>query len=420
MVLLNQVEKNSVRYWASWAGIVGFLLCMASLPISAAGLSIGTVVLVASAFFAKGFREQLRCFAADQPAMLLGLFLVGHLLSIFWTEDWELWVKQCRIRLPLLLAMFALTVHGPFPKKILRWGLFVLLLSAFVSGTATAIDYFLHKEQMDLQISVSKPLKIYFDINHIYFSILLAFSIFGGIWLWLENRSRTWRGERLVLAVLILGNFFFLHLLTARTGLVAFYLACFSVGLVWLLWSKKYLFSLLLVVGLGGSPFLAYHFIPSLQHRIDNTLVDLQVYQNGGDPNFRSLATRLESWEAAWHIFQDHPWTGVGSADLRKEMAIQYQEGGSQLCQKNFILPHSQFLITLAGQGAFMGIWLLVAWFWPVLRKPMEKSWLFFAFWVIYSFGMLGESLMDRQIGVMFLVICFMLTRWIGNSEEDV
>lgn len=396
----------------------GFLLCMAGLPTSPAVLSIGTVTMILPAFAALPLRQQWQKFRRDPAAWLLALILVVQVLSWFWTENKEQWVNQVRVKLPLLFGLYSLSVLGPFSQRWVRIGFMVLSLAACVTGTATVIDYLIHREQIEMQIQVSKPMELVFEVNHIYFSIIMAFTVLACFWLWRSREIVFHRLERPLMLVIGLANMGIMHVLTARTGLLAFYLAALALGVWFLLRQKKYLFALLVVVGITSLPVLGYYSVSSLRHRIDNTFMDIDRYFNGDDPNYLSIGMRFESWKAAIHLFQAHPMIGVGMGDLEYEMDRQYLKEDTNLHDENFVLPHNQFIQTMAGLGLLGLLPLLLGWVYPAIRQPGKKHWLFFGFWIILGFGMMGESVLERQVGVMLVVTLLMATRWIEVSVQ--
>lgn len=395
----------------------GFLLCMASLPTSAAGLSIGTVAMILPAFASMPLKEQWKRFWNDKPAFFLSLILLVQAISILWTSDYEDWMEQMRIKLPLLFGLYSLAVMGPFSLKWIRIGLMVFLGATFVTGSATVVDYFMHKDQIEMQIQVSKPVTLVFDINHIYFSIIIAFSVFVGLWLRSFKEPIFHKAERWAITFLLVAHVIIMHVLTARTGLLAFYVAAMLLGLWFLVSKRKYLLAILLVLGISSLPVVGYYTVSSLKHRIDNTISDLDQYFSGYDPNYLSIGTRFESWKTAGNLWRESPVLGVGMADLKEEMWLQYFEDASDLCEENYVLPHNQFIQILAGFGLLGLLVFGFAWFYPVVVRPKEKAWLFYAFWVIVGFGMMGESMMERQIGVMLVVTMWMATRWIPVQE---
>ena len=419
LVAMENVQANSWTLWMERLGLFGFLLCMLGLPISPALLSIGTVAMIVPALASRPPMEQFKRFYKDKAAFFLSLIFVVQVLSFFWTDNTEQFVEHLRIKAPLFFGLYALTVIGPFDKKWLRIGLALFILAAFITGTATMVDYFMHKQQYDLEIEVSKPLPIFFDINHIYFSLLLAFSVFGSFWMFRKREHFFVPAERYLWLALSIAQFAYLHVLTARTGLLGFYAAAFVLFIFYIFQRKKYLIGALILAGFVAAPFLGYKYVPSLQYRVDNTIWDLERYFAGGDPNYLSLGMRFESWKAAWGLFKSNPVGGVAMADLNEEMWDQYIRDGSLLCDNNYILPHNEFIQIAAGLGLLGLLSFGLGWFYPLFQGIKRQGWLFWAFWIVFGFGMLGESVAERQIGVMCIVVMWMTTRWLSETYRN-
>ncbi|MEM7039277.1 MAG: O-antigen ligase family protein, partial [Bacteroidota bacterium] len=360
----------------SWYGI---LLCLAGIVTSPALLSIGTIVTILPAFAAVPLKEQLRRYWAHKPAFFLSLIFLLQLLSALWTRESaiEIWTTQIRVKAPLLFALYSLAVLGPFSVRHVRIALMVLLLSVVFVGSGTMVDYFLNKAEIDLRIQVSKEIQVWLGVNHIYFSIVSGFATLSAVWLTRFRKPIFFPRERQVIIGLAVMNFLIMHVLTTRTGLVGLYITAMVLGGIYVVQKRKFLIGGLALVMFVSLPFVGYKLVPSFKHRIDNTWMDVSTYFSGGDPNYLSIGTRLESWKMAVNIFRKHPFLGVGMADLNADMVDQYVEDETLLCPENFVLPHNQFLRNLAGFGLPGFLLLSIGWFWPVVFGMRRRNWLF-------------------------------------------
>ena len=193
-------------------------------------------------------------------------------------------------------------------------------------------------------------------------------------------------------------------------------------GFVWVIKEKRYLAGVIALAVLMALPIVGYYTVSSFQHRLDNTVVDLSRYFAGKDPNYLSIGTRFESWKAAIHLFERNPILGVGMADIKEAMIAQYIRDETKLCPENFVMPHNQFLLNLAGFGLVGLVLFCVGWFYPLFQRRIPLSWLFWGFWLMLTLAMMGESTMERQVGVNFTVPVFMLAlgagvRWPGQDR---
>lgn len=403
------------EHYAREVAYAGILLCMVGMVTSPALLSIGTVTLILPALVAVPLGEQWRRFWGHKPAFFLSLIFLVQIASGLWTREAEfsVWLEQVRIKAPLFFGMYSLAVLGPYARDRVRIALILLLLAVTFVGTGTMVDYFLNRAAINQRIQVSKEVQVWLGMNHIYFSIVSGFSVLAGVWLAQFKTPLRWRGERGVIIGLTLVVFVTMHVLTTRTGLVGLYLTGGLLGFVYVLRQKKYLLGALAFVVLVSVPFVGYEAIPSFRYRIDNTWMDVSRYFRGKDPNYLSIGTRLESWKTAVNLFKRHPLIGVGMADIKADMTDQYVADETLLCPENFVLPHNQFLRLMAGFGLLGLLPFTYAWFMTPLQRRIPKGWLFWAFWLTYSLAMLGESTVERQVGIMFLITLL----WLSLSE---
>jgi|GEM_PF-1167932 O-antigen ligase len=422
----QMVPETAWTHYSRMVSFSGILLALAFVTLSPALLSIGVAALVLPSLVSRHPLIQLQRFWKNKPAVLFSLLFFVHLLSGIWSREsaatifWD----QTIIKAPLLFTPFAVSVMGPYPLRWVRIALSVLLLSTFVTATGSVLDYALHHDAINEAIRNSKEVSVWTGINHIYFSILCGFSALSTIWLLRFRVPALFRGEKWVIGIMGGLNFLFMHVMTTRTGLVGVYMTLMVLGFVWVVRERKYLIGVLAAIVLFLLPIVGYYTVTSFQRRLDNSIVDVQRYFGDKDPNYLSIGTRFESWKAAWHIFQNNPAVGVGMADIKEAMIAQYLEDESRLCPENFILPHNQFLMVMAGYG-FLGLLAFgSAWFYPLFQRNIPRSWLFWGFWIISTASMMGESILERQVGVNFVCIMFMLAlsagvQWPGQDKAS-
>lgn len=343
-------------------------------------------------------------------AFLLSLILLFQFASGLYTFNAGGWLAEMRIKLPLAVILFGMSILGPFTLKEKKISLGLLILSTFVTGTLTLFHYLANRVEIDALIASSKPMEIMFKIPHIYYSIVMAFSILGGYWFFRQKTIALHRYEKWIVGAATLANFAYLHVLTTRTGLVACYLAILGLGILIFLRNRQYLRLAILLGMLTALPVMGYFTVPSLKARLVNTYWDVWNWSRGGDPNYLSIATRLESWRVAYDLIERNPLLGVGTADLHDEMTLQYVLSKSLLCPENQVEPHNMFITYFAGYGILGGVYFIFCWFYPLFRREIRSEFLFQAFWLISTFAMMGEATLERQVGIMFMALCLMIS----------
>lgn len=405
-------------HWARLVSFVGVMVAFGGMTMSPAILSIGIGAMIMPAFIAFPLKVQLRRFWTHKPALFLSLLFFVHLLSGIWTRDTAapIYLDLIKIKAPLFLSAYALAVLGPFPLRWIRLVLMLLLVTTFLTALGTVIDFAINREAINEAIQSSKEIKVWTGINHIYFSILCGFATLSTIWLVRFKVPALFRGEKILIAVLGSANFLFMHIMTTRTGLVGMYITLFVLGVIWVIQEKRYFLGVVAAIFLVMMPLVGYYSIGSFQRRLDNSIVDVTRYFSGKDPNYLSIGTRIESWKAAVHIFQDNPLKGVGMADMKEAMTAQYIKDESRLCPENFIPVHNQFLLNMAGYGVLGFVAFGLGWFYPLFQRRIPRSWLFWGFWILATASMMGESILERQVGINFVTVVFMLSLGTGVS----
>lgn len=217
--------------------------------------------------------------------------------------------------------------------------------------------------------------------------------------------------------------FISLHIISARTGLLGYWLGI----LIWILFqlrSKSKLFKvrpqyvLLGLVVLGALMIQ----IPSVKNRIRNTQEDLTALWSGGDLNHKSVGQRVEAWKATWGILENKQkaFLGVGSAQFESELLASYERQHTSLYISNRIGPHNQTLQWAATYGWPVA---LLAWglFIAYLIKLLPWRLVLFVGVPIIAASMF-ESLAQRQAGILALLILWISVQAIeakrGNCKK--
>lgn len=436
----QSLSPDQKEHWLSWLAFIGTAGALVGLVTSPAVLSIGVIIVIVTGgglwplfrfietrktqtsvkeLFLTGWSR----YWGNKPAIFLGLFFLFHVVAKFYTYDDGAWLEDTRIKLPLFFVPLSFALLPAFSRRQVRIMIALMILAVTLVSVGTAVNYYLNKEAIDAAIAQSTPLHIFLGVNHIYFSFILAFTVASGVWWFRKGKEHTllFKAEKWIMLALTAWNFYALHLFTARTGLVAFYIAAAGFVLYYFVRKRKYFVAIALIAAGAIAPVGGYFALSSLRNRVDNTVMDLTNYFNGGDPNYLSISTRMEAMKTAWHIFEDHPWIGTGVADLETEMENQYIRDGTCLISKNWAMPHNQFILFLAGLGVGGLLLFLLTCFVPWLDAKYRNSGMFLIVWLLMMSAMLAESLLERQVGVSFFVLFWFIAplMTIDSSSES-
>lgn len=384
-----------------YTGVFGAILLMIGYCYSRVLMSIGAFLVFLQPFLSYKPAAIGQLFLQNRWIWLFYSYFLLTLITYFYTNNVAGFTNQIRVLIPFLLIPFGLLASAFYDKRN-RFiiGAF-LIMSVFTTGLLSFFNYLLEYSTIHEQVLKSQAVPIVTGINHIYYSVLLAFGTLLGImalWQqWVSHRHWRW-----LLGTITALNFLFLHVFTARTGLGGFYFAAAIVFLArWIKyrqWSKA--LGSVALLGIIGS--LAVIFIPTLNNKYQNTVKDINVYMKGKNPNYFSIAMRLKAWERTSQLIIKHPVKGVGPGDLMNELDSVYMNRGTLLIPKNRKGPHNQFLQSFAELG-IPGFLVAVAFFiYPLYCYFRSMNTIGLAFLVLMAFAFFFESMLERQTGITF------------------
>jgi O-antigen ligase len=388
-----------------WEGLAwgGLALALLALPWSKALLSIAVPVIAAGAWghwLCSRARARLR----GQGLLIVLLFALSLWAGGF-SDSQEAWLRDLRQKLPLLLLGLAALPMPVFSRR--GYEALSLLYQLPLAGLAlpTLWRAFGQYEATLAAVARNSNIDIAGSISHIYYGLLLAFGALLALAWALEGGRRRWAW-----AAIFLLQALFLHLLTSRTGLLAFYAGLGALLVALAFRRRRYGLLAGALLLLAALPLISYYAIPSFRLRVHVSLYDYQQYRNPeADLTDHSLSMRLLAWEAAWELFRAQPLRGVGIADLEAEMQAQYLRGPQRADPARLPQnPHNQYLEYLAGFGLPGLLLLLPAASAALLqRRPPVLA---FAYTALILTAMATESILERQVGMCFFAIFAIIT----------
>jgi len=399
--LLKKATSNLAFLGALFIS-VGFMIA----ERTPAPQSIGVALIFLHPFFNRGVRPALINLVRSPYAYGLAAYYLLILVSAWHGGNMHEYGTLIFMQLPLVLIPFGLYKADMFSARQRNIILGALVGAAVIAGIASFVNYVIHSETINEQIKHSKPISIVTGVNHIYYSIILAFSAAILQWMLFVDRinDRLWRNLAIGGLVIIV---FLLHTISARTGLVCFYIEV-GVSTIWITARrKKVVPGLFIVAGMALLAFLSIKFAPSIKNRLDNTKVDIHQYTSGENINHYSISQRLEALKIGYGVFKKNPLTGVGPANVQNAMYAEYALEKSQLEQDNRIKPHNQFLYTLVSLGIVGGLVLCFILFMPFVSGHAFKNYLLLMFLVVCLVAFQFEYMLERQVGITFFCLFY-------------
>ena len=364
-----------------------FLLSIASIGFAA--IALYTALVEKTKFNAKAFWP----FAA-----LVLIFMITFISGIN-SEDLNHWLRHLRLKLPFLILPPAFYIlREPVARYFDLLCLFFFGLA--IVSTIPVLYQFADLESMVLLIKKGQSMST--PVDHIKYSIYIAFSILSAMLFTIENRHVI----KFSKPILIIGGiylFIFLHLLAVRSGIALFYVVAFILLLRYAILLRKPILYLLLLV-LIATPFLAYKMIPTLNKKVEYMIYDYKMYQKGEGENL-SDSERLYSYAVGIEIFNESPLLGSGIGDLRKLCRDKFKAKYQMDVDK---YPHNQFIFILAGSGLLGMVLFLIGMCYPIFYFRKKQDSLFFAIWLIVIISFLVENTIERSYSISFFLLFFL------------
>lgn len=343
------------------------------------------------------------------------LVIVQLILQIQHTQQ-EGWTQKLMLRLPLLAIPAALALWRKTGVNLV-FITCMALVQCWLAG-ASVLNYATHFRFLNQMVLESKPLPLYSQVYHIEFSIMLAAFTLLGVF---ELLSRGFNMRRNVwlqlLFVATLLNLIFLHVLSVRTGMLAFWAGAAS-GFIMMYrrLEKRHLFRLLWVfAGLLTVAALT----PSIRNRVVNTLDDLKTVKTGGDVNDKSFGRRWEAWKTGLNVIRKHPVAGVGLTGVETAMQSEFVSSGSTLHMTNRIMPHNQWLDFALQSGIAAGVLYLLFFLLAAIWAFRQGNSRFAALLAAVMLAGMFESLLERQAGVITMLLVITLSAMYQETEKN-
>ncbi len=393
-----------------------FLIAAAGIHISPALASIGVIIMIVMGFFSlSGEAQERRIIRLQMAFGGLAVFLFA-MDCVSGTSPSKAWSA-----LQVMLPWFFLPVIMKGAQKLtVRPDVIFLVLAiplCWIAG-ASLLNYLRDFDFLSQMVLESKPLPLYTDVYHIEFSLLITVVLLGMTFYFPQIKNSPYKIHLYVVYALL---FLALHMISARTGLLGYWLGI-SIWVWSLLKSKDSLRKVNPWVAIGSvlAVLVLLVQIPSLKNRIVNTGEDLNALFNGGNLNHKSIGQRVEAWKATGGIIKESHnfWTGVGTAQFDAQLQESYERQKTSLFVSNRIGPHNQILQWMATYGVFAAI----AWFALIIALllhqlgPVAALMIGLPLWAASIF----ESIAQRQAGTLAVVIGLVVFQLVQHQRENI
>lgn len=401
---------NDKMYHKSRIALICILGMFAGFLVSRALLSISMFIFGLNAIRHLPPRQWLR-----QRWWLLGLVWVAlYALSWFWSVNKAEWNTHLQTKLPFLLLPLAFSYQPRFSHRQLHIFTLSIALMLIASACYTVGHFFINPAFYISEYKVSHMLPTLPKNDHIRSSMAAALSVIWCIYAWPQLQGRR---IKILVGICVALLIAYIHILAAKTGLLSLYLFIAAWG-IYMSFGKRRLLGIAVIVALPLCTALAIRYIPTLRERANYIDYTIYMYTHQHRTAVIGDIARLISYNLATDLIAQHPWTGVGTGDMKAEMDTLYFRYHPEINEHGRLLPHNQFLVVGIGCG-IPAMLVFAAWVFAPLRllRRNRQSFFFAIVWLILLIQLLIEPALEVQFGVfVYLFFLLLFLQQLGTS----
>ncbi len=377
--------------------VLASLVLVISLVYSRAGLSIAQISFAALAVFQPQFFTKFKTSFLTNRSFIATtvIFFISLISGLYGTINAYL-LERLRMILPFLMLPFAFACLPQFTRRQFHLILYTFVFVLFVACIQVGIHYYLNFEAININVGRGQPIPT--PINHIRFSLLLAFSILVSGYLFFNKVHLQYDWERFLMLGIGLFQFIFIHVLSVRSGLLVLYLTILVGAGLYVLQTRRY-WILAVAVGLMTIlPYTAYELLPSFRQKINYALWDYKMFQQGDIKDY-SDSERLVSLKAGFDLGNQSPIIGIGMGNVQQAINDYYQKNYPNLKAK---MPHNQLLYYYVASGLIGVIVFVIAFLYPIFYQGNYQNIILLALHIIVFLSFMVENTIGRAIGIGF------------------
>ena len=388
---------------------------LAALFISRAILSVTIAIFVVVSFFHSEIKKQIKQFFSSPLLWGMSLLFALPLLSGIWSNDKNEWLDIVRIKLPLLFLPLAFAGPIKFTKKQFEWLGFVFITIVTIATIWSMYHYINNISAVHEGYLRAKTIITPLENDHVRFSWLISVAALLAGWLIIIKRKEE-KAVSVFLAIILIWLVIFLHILSARTGLITFYIMLAGVAF-WLL-VKKIKYGIILLTSLIALPAIAYQLLPTFHNRVKYFLYDMEYFSKTNYLPGANDAVRIISIKAGSDVIYQHPFSGVGFGDVYAETKKIYKASYPQMLESDKIYPSSEWIMYGSGcgwPGLLLFSFVMIIPFW--IKTTNKLLW-----WLLNiaaAFSFLFDIGLEVQFGV-FIYSFIILWWWKWLTAEKV
>ncbi|MFN6945496.1 MAG: O-antigen ligase family protein [Cytophagaceae bacterium] len=397
------LKKERLNYILAISAV---LFLISGMFVSRAMMSIGMITAGCLLLIPGNFKIAWNKFLKNKALIGITSVFFIYLISGLYSEDKAFFLERLNLKLPFLILPLAFCAFPAFKERHFNNIMYYFLLLTACFSLGSTFLFILNYQEISESYLSAKVLPTI--VNHIRFSLMIAMAIFVGLYLFIQKHGFRFKWERHTIAAMTIFLFAFLHVLSVRSGLLAFYSATAILSLTYILSFKDIKKTTAVLAAVITLPLIMYSISPTLQNKIAYMKEDVGRFVKGKNVNDYSDGNRLLSWKIGIEIGNTNPLIGVGIGDVKNKTFDIYEQNYPEIENDNHLIPHNQFIFIYSGLGILGLAIFIIASFYPLVIS--RGKFLFAAINIIIISSYISEATIENQLGTCLYLSFFLLT----------
>ena len=414
MAFISTKREPGFRYqFALWS----LIFIIIGLFVSRAMMSIGMFAIGIQFFLKDDYKKTWEEFYKDKILFYLSLIFFLYLVSGLYSSDMKYYFERMSLKLPFLLMPLGFAALKGMPKRFFLHTLATFVLLVFIVAVGSMLMYMMNYKQITENYKYAKVIPVLFKLNHIRYSLMMAVAIFSAYYLYCHQYFIfNKKAERFFF--IAAGGFIllFLHLLSVRSGLLAFYASLFVIIVVYIIHKKKYKKGIILLILLMITPIVMYVAVPTIRNKVNYMIKDVSMFMKGKGMNEYSDSNRLLSIKLGIELGNTSPLIGLGVGDVKNEIFKAYETNYPKVLPERRLIPHNQFVFIYMAIGGIGLLLFLFLTFYPLFQNKTYSGFLFLTCNTIFISSYLSEATLENQLGVSLFITFYLISYFIDRE----
>lgn len=313
-----------------------------------------------------------------------------------------LWHKSVLLVFPLCFLLTDTSYLKPVHVRVIFYSLLLAVCGVFLYCTGEAVLKVLGGASLKSVTNMTFDDQRHHTYYAFYALVALVFVYFELSEHWRD--MKVWHRVLLILATA--SSILYIVLVNSRSGVIGLYVMEVVCAVHLAFRYKRWWQALLMAVLLVGFTLSAEALLPGHQNRLKATV-------EAGEKD-----ARVGIFKSSLNVVKQNPLTGQGVGDYEETLHEQYAEDERSLGTLN---AHNQYAETLLAVG-LVGFLLLLGYLvLPLVCAIGRKGvfWQVFFFTGMVMFNLLFESMLERQMGMLFIGFFLTLMVLITSMDEN-